>query len=328
MALLNFFISRLCYSDENPTQSPKQRNFDFLSSVQGLSVSNPISETRNILPGETILLQSTARPVASNLSLSQFSISLPKAGSDIVRLRWEGAGSAPGFRTLRVTNHSSSTTYSSVRMSPSASQITLTGGGVDLSSVIPGDVIFLQETDSSFSSPINPSSTGQSFTILSKSANSIIVRDNGMISQESNIILGSDFSSTIRIFSSEGVQVGDKLRIASDSAFNSENKLKDFQVMSVTDRDITFYNPNVIPETVVVGVNTPFLFYSRLINFVTIESSSTIYLSFDGSSSEFPIINAGSSPAVFSSSTNLISVSATNKNSEPISVSVQSCTIE
>lgn len=328
MALLNFYISRLCYSDPNASQSPKQRNFDFLSTVQGLSVTNPISETRSILPGQTILLQSTARAINSNLATSEFTVSLPKPGSDLARLRWTGVGQAPGFRTARNISHSAATTYSAVRMSPTASQITLNGGGANLAAVVPGDLMYLQESDSAFSSPLNPSSLGNSYVVLSKDANSVIVRDNGMISEETNIPLGALFDSAVRFFSADGVQVGDKLRVAAGSGFNSENKLKDFQVMGVTDRDITFYNPQIIPETVVAGINTPFLFYSRLINFVCIEADSTIYLSFDGAENEFPVINGNTGSALFSATTNLISVAATNKNSEPITVSVQSCTIE
>ena len=328
MALLNFYMSRLCYNDANPSQSPKQRNFDFLSSVEGLSVTNPISETRSILPGQTILLQSTARSIAPNLAASEFSITLPKMGADLARLRWTGVGPAPAFRTARSTAHSATTQYSAQRMSPSAVQILLVGGGVNLASVVEGDIVYLQESDSSFTSPLNPSSVGRSYVVLSKDANSVIVRDNGMISEEVNIVLGADFSSVIRFFSADGVQVGDKIRIAKNSAFNSENKVKDFQVIDVTDRDIIFYNPQVIPETKVAGVASPFLFYSRLINFVCIEADSTIYLDFDSSGNEFPVINGNSGSALFSATTNLISIAATNKNPGPITVSVQSCTIE
>jgi len=328
MALLNFYISRLCYSDVNPSQSPKQRNFDFLSSVTGLSVTNPISETISVLPGETVLLQSTARTISSSLAASEFSISLPKSGTDLVRLRWTGVGSSPNFRINRSIAHSALTTYSASRMSPSASQITLNGGGVNLSAVLPGDIMYLQESDSGLSSPLNPSSIGRGYVVLSKTSNSVIVRDNGMIGDENGIVLGSLFDSVIRFFSADGVQIGDKLRVAQSSAFNSENKCKDFQVMDVTDRDVIFYNPQIIPETVLAGINTPFLFYSRLINFVTIESDSTIYLSFDGSNNEFPVINGNAGSALFATTTNLVNISATNKNSEPATVSVQSCTLE
>ena len=122
--------------------------------------------------------------------------------------------------------------------------------------------------------------------------------------------------------------MGDKIRISRNSAFNAENKIKDFQVIDVTDRDVIFYNPQIIPETKIAGTGTPFLFYSRLINFVCIESDSSIYLDFDASGIEFPVINGSTGTAIFSASTNLISIAATNKNSEPITVSVQSCTIE
>lgn len=328
MALLNFYVSRLCYNDANPSQSPKQRNFDFLSSTEGLSVTNPISETRSILPGQTILLQSTARSISADLTASEFSISIPKLGSDISRLRWTGVGTAPGFRSARFTSHSASTQYSAQRMSPTAVQITLVNGGINLGSVVIGDTMYLQESDSSFTSPLNPSSIGRGYTILSKDGNSVIVRDNGMISEEVNIQLGTEFASAIRFFSAEGVQIGDKIRIAKNSAFNSENKSKDFQVIDVTDRDVMFYNPQIIPETKIAGVSAPFLFYSRLINFVCIEADSTLYLDFDGSGNEFPVINGNTGSALFSATTNLISIAATNKNSDAITVSVQSCTIE
>lgn len=328
MALLNFYISRLCYSDANPSQSPKQRNFDFLSSTTGIAVSNPISETISILPGQTVLLQSTSRSINPNLAASEFSISLPKTGADLARLRWTGTGPQPGFRIKRSTSHSAVTTYSSSRMSPTASQITLNSGGVNLASVAAGDIMYLQDADSSFSSPLNVSSIGRGYTVVSKTGNSVIVRDNGMIVDETNISLGTSFDSVIRFFSADGVQIGDKLRVAQSSAFNAENKYKDFQVIDVTDRDIIFYNPQIIPETVVSGISTPFLFYSRLINFVAIEADNTIYLSFDGSGDEFPVINGTTGSALFATITNLVNISATNKNSEPVTVSVQSCTIE
>lgn len=326
MAFLNFYVGRMAYADAHPLQNPKQKHFDFVTAKEGLEVHSPVSLIKQVLPGQTILLDSSARTIGSGLSSSQFSISL--LSSDIGRLRWTGTGPSPVFRTLRNINYGTSpatTTYTATRLSPNSVQITLTGTSVDLSSVVQGDELYLQSSEGSFLSPLNPSSLNQRFVVLSVSATSVVVRDSGSISEETGIALGTSYDTVMRFFSSQGVQVGDKLRIAIGSNFNLENKQNDLEVLQVSDRDIHFYNPNLIPETVLAGVSVPFSVYDRLINFVSIEATGAIKLKLNGGSEEIQLQEFTPGCAMFVSTMSAISIYAVNSTNYPISVSVQSC---
>lgn len=327
MSFLNFYFGRLAYSDASPLQNPKQKNFDFVTAKEGLEVKSPVSIIKEVLPGQTLLLDSTARTIASNLTSSQFALEL-LSGSDIARLRWTGVGTAPSFRTLRAINYGTSpatTTYAASRLSPTAVLITLSGAGVDLSPVVQGDEVYFQPSDGVFTSPVNPSTVGFRYTVLSATSNTLTVRDSGNIGEETGIALGADYDSVLRCFSSAGVQVGDKIRFNAASAFNSENKSHDLEVQSLSDRDIMFYNPNLIPETVTSGVATPFSFYDRLINFMAIEANGPIKLKFNGGSEELPLCEFSPGSAMFASTMSAISVHAVNSTNYTISVSVQSC---
>lgn len=327
MSFLNFYIGRMAYSDASPLQNPKQKNFDFVTKQEGLQVSSPSSQIKEVAPGQTLLLDSTARTIATGLSTSEFELSFI-GDSDIARLRWTGTGPAPAFRTLRAVNYGttpSTTNYVAARLSPTAVQITLSGAGADLSAVAAGDEIFLEASNGSFTSPLNANSTGQRYLVLGSDASSVTVRDAGNIAEET-IALGADYETVIRFFSSAGVQVGDKMRISLSSNFNLENKSSDFEVREVTDREIHFYNPNMIPETVLAGVSEPFVFFDRLINFLAIEASGPIRLRFDGGTDELRLKEYTTGSAVFASSVSVISVYAVNPTNYSISVNVQSCT--
>jgi hypothetical protein len=327
MSFLNFYIGRLAYSDESPVQNPKQKNFDFLTSGQGLLVSSPVSVIKRVAPGQTVLLDSTARSIASNLATSEFQLGF-FGDTDTARLRWTGTGPTPSFRVLRAINYGSSpasTVYTAARLSPTAVQISLAGTGVDLSSVSIGDEVYFEADNGSFVSPLNPTTKGQRYTVLSVTSTSVVVRDAGNIGEET-IALGSSFSSVLRFFSSSGVQVGDKIRISSSSNFNTENKLNDLEVAQVSDRDVHFYNPNLIPETVLAGVATPFSFYERLINFVAIQAAGPVKLSFDGGSEQIQLTEFSPGSAVFVSTMRAVSIHAFNPTNYELDVSVQSCT--
>jgi len=326
MPFLNFYVGRMAYADAAPLQNPKQKFFDFVTAKEGLSVSSPVSLVKEILPGQTVLLDSTARTIASGLNTSQFAISF--IGSDIGRLRWTGVGPTPAFRAARPINYGTvpaTTTYAASRLSANSVQITLSGAGVDLSSALVGDELYFQGNDTSFTSPLNTSSINQRFLILSSTVSSVIIRDNGSVSAETAIVLGANFDSVLRIFSTAGVQIGDKFRIADASAFNLENKSSDLEVLQVSDRDIHFYNPNLIAETVVAGVSSPFAVFDRLINFVSIEASGPIKLKFNDGTEEIQLKEFTPGSAMFVSTLNAISIHAVNSTNYPITVAVQSC---
>lgn len=329
MSFLNFYIGRMAYSDNSPLQNPRQKNFDFVTSQETLEVTSPTSLIKEVPPGQTIILDSTTRSIASGLSASEFKLEFLE-NSDIGRLRWTGVGTSPAFRTLRSINYGTppaTTEYTAIRLSPNAVEIQL-NNGADLSSVSVGDEMYLQASNGSqFESPVNPLSTGQRYKILSTTTSSVTVRDAGNIAEET-ITLGSEYETVIRFFSSSGVQVGDKFRIVNNSNFNLENKSTDLEVREVSDRDIHFYNPNLIPEVVTAGVSTPFVVFDRLINFLAVEADGPLRLLFDNGTDELRLKEFTPGLAVFASTVSVVSVAASNPTNYSITVKVQSCTFD
>jgi hypothetical protein len=328
MSFLNFYLGRICYIDASPVQNPMQKNFDFLLKKEGVVVNEPVSISKMIAPGQEEILNSSARVLAANMSTTEFELSKPLSGSDLVRMRFTGTGTAPAFRVLRAVNYGATpaTTMVTVsRLSGTAAKLDFVGSGVDFSAALVGDEVYLESSTDTFTSPLNPNSTGRAYRVLASSALSLTVRDDGLLSPETGIVLGAGFSSVIRVHSSTGVRVGDRIRFNQLSAFNLENKSSELTVEAVTDRDLFFFNPNFIPETVVSGVAVPFSVFDKLLSFIAIESSAAVKIKVDGTS-EFRMSELCGS-CFFAGSLSAITVSVVNESTSDIHISAQTCSV-
>jgi len=326
VSYFNFYIGRLSYLDSSPTQNPKYQHFNYVTKAEGIQAEFPISVSLSIPPGGSHQLASTLRTLAPNLSTSEFNVSFPLT-PDRARIRWTETGTAPNFRTLRPINYGTvpaTTTYAVTSASATSKVITLTGAGVDLSSAVHGDIVYLQASDNSFTSPLNASSPLASYTVLSSTVNSITVRDiNNYLVEETSIVLGADYDSVIRVFSATGVLIGDRVSFNQASSFSIDNKTGTYQVVDVTDRDLVVINPNAIPETVVSGVAAPFSIYNYLIKFAAIEANTDFSLTINGGTA-IKVTQIQPYLAIFAGSTEAYSLSVTNNSAtEALTLSFQ-----
>ena len=192
----------------------------------------------------------------------------------------------------------------------------------NLSSVVVGDEIYFQPSDTVFTSPLDTTYYGN-FSIVDKGADYIVFRDNAVITAvTSNLTLGTDFETIFRIFSSMGVQVGDTVEFSPNAVMALDNK-GSFEVLGVTDRDLLIINPYQVDETIVPGANNVSI-YSRLLNFLSISANGKLKIKFNINDSWLTMqeYKVGETLCVLMASVHTIY--AMNDTSVPISVSVES----
>jgi hypothetical protein len=326
MSFLNFTISRVAYDDAASSSDPKNTAFDVSTAKVGLHVQFPAVCTRVVDPGQITLLESTSRALNYD-GTTEFQFSHPELGSDIVRMRWTGTGTAPAFRTLRALAGGATTTVSFSRASNTAVKITNTTGTAWNTAVVQiGDELFFQKTvDGEFTSPFSEVIQGQRFVIVDKGTDYLVFRDNGMVSAESDIVLGGDFDSALRVFSALGVKVGDKIKFAASANVRPDNKSYVLEVTQVSDRDIYFINPYAIDETCIPGASS-FVVFERMLNFLAVQATGPIEIRLDSSAAtSIPLYEYESGAAVFMGTVSSTSIYAVNNSTSPIYVTVHTC---
>jgi hypothetical protein len=326
MSFLNFSLSRVAYEDDVASTDPMNKAFDVSTSKVGLHVGFPAVCTRVVHPGQIMLLESTSRTLAYD-GTTELAVSHPELGSDLVRMRWTGVGTAPAFRTLRVIAGGSDTQVTLSRMSNTAAKMQVTGGTVwSLSTVQIGDEVFFGKTvDGEFTSPFSEVLQGSRFSIVDKGSDYLVFRDNGIASAESDITLGVGFDSALRVFSAAGVKVGDKLKFAVGANLKPDNKSYVLEITQVSDRDVYFVNPYAVDEIAIPGADS-FVAFERMLNFLAVQATGAIDLRLDSSSAtSIPLYEYETGASIFMGTVSATSIYAVNNSTLPVNVTVHTC---
>lgn len=326
MGFLNFTFSRTAYTDSTASTDPLNTAFDVSTAKMGLYAQFPAVTTRIVDPGQIMLLESTSRSLNYD-GTTQFQISHPELGSDTVRMRWTGTGTAPAFRTLRSLGGGADTVVEFSRASSTAAKITNVSGTVWTTTTIQiGDEVFFQKTvDGEATSPFSEVVQGNRFVVVDKGSDYLVLRDNGMISAESDIALGAGFAEVLRAFSSAGVKAGDKIKFATTANLRPDNKSYVLDVTQVSDRDIYFINPYAVDEIAIPGSQS-FVVFERMLNFLAIEASGTIDIRLDSpSASSISLFEFEPGKAILTGTVSATSVYAVNNASHPIDVTIHTC---
>jgi hypothetical protein len=326
VSFLNLSIVRTAYTDSTPSVSPTESLFDHRFSKSGIPVDDPSGSVYTVSPGQTVSLGSTARTLTYTAT-TEFGISFPVTGSQIVRMRWTGTGTAPGFRTYRAMAGAANTVVDLIRVSPTALKIINNSGtALDFSTVATGDEVHFHANEETFTNPFPYGMCGQTYQVIESSANFIIIRDNGAGSAMSELAIGATFADAMRIFSSDGVQIGDKVSFSSTCSFSYDNRAYVQTVTSVTDRELVFINPYALPETTVPGAGTISVFMKTL-GFITIQASGALELFLDGGTEPIRMCELDQGNAIFLGSIKANSMSAKNTTNEPVYALVHTCSI-
>jgi hypothetical protein len=245
----------------------------------------------------------------------------------MVRMRWTGTGTEPGFRTARSISGDSTTVVDLVRVSPTALKIQNNSGmALDFSTVVQGDEVHFHANEEAFTNPFPYGMCGQTFQIIESAVNYIIIRDNGMGSAVTDLAIGAVLSDAMRIFSSSGVQIGDKVSFSSTCALSYDNRAYVQSITSVTDREIMFVNPYALPETAIPGAGSISVFL-KTIGFLAIQSSGPLELFLDGGVEPIRMSELDTGSSVFLGSIKANSISARNPTNEPVHALVHTCSI-
>lgn len=304
MATLKSLVFLQAYEDPCPSNQPNKSNFKWTRENQ-VSISQALSQTFQIAPGESQALFSGSVSLTQD-GTTQYSLALAQFQTSIYQLTNTG-GTAPTFRTLR-TIGTDATTQVTTSINGPILTYTFTGGTLpNLSSVQVGDNVFI---GSDFNQ-LNQGSTGIWSIVSVTSTSFSVVNPTGYI--EGPITLGSGYTNQVRIFSADGVQIGDTLIISSGFSPVSWGS---YRITLVTDYYLQFSFLGSLPAE--SGILTEVAVYSMAKSMVYMESDQNLTVLLNGSEtgpSIVPIVSNGTVfPGMFLLNSTIYSCSVTNNS--------------
>jgi hypothetical protein len=321
MPFLNLTTAVLIYVDPN-IENPKIRLSDITDTFSQIAVANVKSSETVIPPGETNTVVTTQRVLAAGIATSQFDISRPIETEDVTRMTWTGAGSNPQFRSLRAIGVDNTTHMAMTRVGPRSMKLMSSSGtAFNTSTINTGDQLWIERNSDSFTSPFSAYNCDKLFTVQSKGSGYIVVNDEGILGEETDVALGASYAYAFRVFVqpiTNGPRIGDSC-IISNSGFNFYNR-GIFQIARITDTYIEFLNPYAVSESAVSG---GLIIFDYMIRFAHVIASGELTLTFDGNTEGIVIDKLGADIAQFTSTLKTTQITATNNTLTSIALRCQ-----
>jgi hypothetical protein len=266
---LNLFIHLNAYRDSNPSNNPSLSHAKWTRDMQGISAGKASSQDFCLAPGESKTVFNGSRSLTQD-GTAVYSLTL-KAGTTSTYLLKNTSGTAPIFRTARATS-ADATTQATVTKSGTVITIASTGGtafSFIAGSVIAGDEVIIGDQ-------FAQANRGK-FKILNRTATSISFENNSG-SAEGPITLGATFADQVRIYSANGVQKEDKLKISGGFSPSSQDT---YEITDVQDNLIEFYSTKSLPQE--TGITTDsFVIYSSAKKFLYLEADQKTSITLNG----------------------------------------------
>lgn len=207
MSQLNLQVNALSFSDNNVSNNPLIRHFDLTYKLFSLSCKSPDQNTYTLAPGESKLIYDGTRTTSID-NTTAFDLIKPYPSKNIYRFLWNGSGTQPVFRTDRAIGITTSTQFQVTTNGPLAT-FTVTSGPFSTTNIVVGDTMLVQN-----GCGCTAPNCGR-FTVLSKTATSVTVKNANAVNETFTIIDTTKFL----IFSNGGVgnqvQIGDTVTISS-----------------------------------------------------------------------------------------------------------------
>jgi hypothetical protein len=307
MSKLNFLVFLNAYEDFNPSNDPSRSAFKWNREIDGLCVTNPLSQGFSLAPGETKTLFNGTRTLAQD-GTTQYSTTQVPLSTNTYQLNWVG-GTAPAFRTARTTGADATTQVTVVQNGP-VFTFTSTGGtpfALLSGGAVVGDQVLI-------GNQFNTLNQG-TFTLIAVTATSFtLVNQVGVA--EGPITLGSGFASQVQIFSAAGVQIGDTLVISGGFSTVTQGS---YPITAVTATYVQFYSTAILPLEGPI-MTEAIAVYSAAKSFIYLEADQNCTVTLNGSNAAQVkpfIINNYTKPGVFMNSSTIYSMSVTNNSVNP-----------
>lgn len=287
-AFLNVTQKIQAYGDRSISSNPRVRLFDVVRDQSGVPCKDPKAEGHEIDPGATKLIWNGTRSTTIGVTTA-FDLSLSTLDPSRYRFTWS-AGSNPTLRTDRGLALNGRTLTVSVQANNSV-VVTVSGAGSnDFTGVIAGDTVFIPHTttgDSANVLSVLNAGYWQVLAVLSPTSLSL-ARFPGASFEATgeSQVLSSD--AQIRAFSTNGVQVGDKVNISSGFATVTRQT---FQVVAVTSTFFEVVSTTALPaETAITPGSTGMVFYTDSKKFVYIEADQLCAVRLNGATDDTQVI--------------------------------------
>lgn len=288
MSQINLQVNMLAFSDSKESNNPLIRNFDLTFKIAGISVKNPNQPTYTLAPGEARTIYDGSRASLID-NTTAFDVSLPDPSTNIYRLT-ASAGTAPGFRTDRVSTVNNTTTFNMTMSGPVAT-FTATAGPFDTTNVVVGDILKLE---AGVGNAVN--NQGE-FVIIAVSPTSVSIKNvNG--SAESFTVTDA---TKFYIYSAGGgssnqVQIGDTVIISAGFSLVTQGS---YAITDVTPNWIEFAvgSQGGLPlETGITPNASGMIVYSAAKKLVLVAAQDTVSVRFNADTSDNTIVTPAIEP--------------------------------
>jgi len=278
LSQLNLQINAIAFADSNASNNPMIRQFDLTFKLMGIDAKNPDQRPYTIPASSSQVIYDGTKTTAID-GTTEFDITKPYLDKDVYRFAHNGTGTAPVFRTDRVSTITTSTVFQITTNGPTA-VLTKTAGAFDTSNIQIGDILNM------FAGCGCSAANQGMFVIIAKTATSITIQ-NINAAAESFTVLDT---SLLLIYSSGGasnqIQIGDKVYINSGFSIATQGT---YEVTEVTPSwvEIAVGSANGIPlETDIIPTATGMVFYKEAKKFVLIAAQQKISARFNNDSSD------------------------------------------
>lgn len=278
MNIINITTQLLAYSDPTLTDNPQLKTIDWTRRLFQVSISNPMSDSKTLYPGESFEIFDGTRSTLLNTS-SDMSINLLSNSTNRYRLKVTSGPS--GFRTARSVSGINNV---SVQVNNNAiAEFTFTGAS--LASVQAGDIM---RVSGQLLFDIGPFA----FNPLNAGLWKVIAASNTVI--QAVRLTGEDFSAVnetvinasgqVLFYSSSGVQKGDKVSI--NDSFSTVSR-RVYEILDVTPDSFDFVSGISLPEETGINYSADSLvFYSGAKKLVYLEVDQEAIVRFNDDSSD------------------------------------------
>lgn len=278
MAILDIYQQIVAYSDTARTNNPTKRHVDWHPEIVAMTVSNPLSESFEVLPGETVSPFSGTRSTAID-GTTAFAITY-NSTKERYRITRTG-GTAPAFRTdrgLALTGEEITVTINN----NAVAVFTISGAGVFTGTQV-GDTVFVPNASTGDSANILSELNSGFWTVLAVTSKTLTLRRRANEDfQGVAEVVTLTANAQIQAYSAAGVQIGDKLEIT--AGFSAVTQ-KTFEIAEVTPGWVEFTSGSSLPlETTIIPAAAGMTFYTKAKRYVRVETDQEAVVRFNGDS--------------------------------------------
>jgi hypothetical protein len=284
MTNINIHSNVLIFNDSTDvTNNPKRRYVDWTRHLMGIDVTNPLSQSLSLPPGQTVSVFSGVRTLAAGVG-NVYAITLENGSSTVYRLGWSGPQD-PGFVTARAITGVSGRTATLTINNNITVGVALSGGGTPFSAVVVGDKLFIPGLSTGdIAGPFNVSNEGE-WIVLGVTALTLTLQRPSTVTFQAAaeaVLLTTD--TNFVVYAENNVQVGDTLDLL--GGFSSVSR-RPLTITSVKPTYISFMSTEPLPlESNITLAATDWYIYSAAKRFIHIEVDQDSKALINGDTSE------------------------------------------